>query len=135
LEESSKTGIPAEMYLAIMQVESNFRSKAVSSAYAKGIMQIQMGTWIAYVKKHNLQVTRNQIFDLQPNIMVASVILQELHNFYSQRGHEEPAIWDLVLAAYYAGPASLRNGLKAYHMKYIEKVRQYYSEFETKLSA
>jgi hypothetical protein len=135
LEESRKTDIPVEMYLAIMQTESNFSSNAVSPAYAKGIMQIQMGTWNAYVKKHKLQVKREQIFHPQSNIMVASVILQELHKLYSKRGYKDPVIWDFVLAAYYAGPASLKDGLKDYHLQYIEKVRQNYNEFETQLAA
>jgi soluble lytic murein transglycosylase-like protein len=135
LEESKKTDIPVEMYLAIMQTESNFCGNAVSGAYAKGIMQIQMGTWNAYVKKHKLQVNREQIFHPPSNIMVASVILQELHQLYSKRGYKDPVIWDFVLAAYYAGPASLKNGIQGYHMQYIERVRHHYNEFETQLAA
>jgi hypothetical protein len=130
VEESKKTDIPIEMYLAIMQKESTFRKKAVSSAYAKGLMQIQMGTWDAYVKKHNLPVTRKDIFLPTANIKVASVILKDLHSYYARAGYQEPLIWDYVLASYFAGPASVRNGIKHYHQHYINKVKQYYSEFE-----
>jgi soluble lytic murein transglycosylase-like protein len=130
VEESKKTDIPIEMYLAIMQKESTFRKKAVSSAYAKGLMQIRMGTWDAYVKKHNLSVTRKDIFLPTANIKVASVILQDLHSYYARAGYQEPLIWDYVLASYFAGPASVRNGIKHYHQHYINKVKQYYSEFE-----
>jgi len=134
VDESNKTNIPVEMYLAIMKKESTFRSKVVSSAHAKGIMQIQGGTWDAYVEKHNLPVTREDIFLPQANIMVASVILRELYNHYAKRGYQKPAIWNYVLAAYYAGPASVRNGLKGYHWRYIEKVKQYYNEFEQQIA-
>jgi hypothetical protein len=130
VEESKKTDIPIEMYLAIMQKESTFRRKAVSSAYAKGLMQIQGGTWDAYVKKHNLPVTRKDIFIPTANIKVASIILKDLHSQYARAGYQEPLIWDYVLASYYAGPASVRNGIKNYHQHYINKVKQYYDEFE-----
>ena len=135
VEESNKTNIPLEMYLAIMKKESTFRSKAISSSHAKGIMQIQGGTWNAYVEKHNLPVTREHIFQPQANIMVASVILKELYDYYTKLGYQEPVIWDYVLAAYYAGPASVRTGIKGYHRRYIEKIKQYYNEFELQIAA
>jgi len=135
VEESDKTKIPVEMYLAIMKTESDFRTNAKSSAYAKGIMQIQPGTWDAYVKKHNLPVTRNHIFVPQANIMVASVILKELHNYYARQGHSDTVIWNYVLAAYYAGPASVKNGIKGYHWQYIDKVKRHYDEFELQIAA
>jgi soluble lytic murein transglycosylase-like protein len=134
VDESNKTNIPVEMYLAIMKKESTFRSRAVSPAFAKGIMQIQGGTWDAYVEKHNLSVTREDIFQPQANIMVASVILKELYDNYAKLGYQEQEIWHYVLAAYYGGPASVKNGIKGYHWRYIEKVKQYYNEFELQIA-
>ena len=134
VEESSKTDIPVEMYLAIMKKESTFRSDAVSSARAKGIMQIQGGTWNAYVEKHNLPVSRKDIYVPKANIMVASVILKELYDYYAKRGYQEEKIWNYVLAAYLAGPASVRNGIKSYHWQYIDKVKEYYAEFENQIA-
>jgi soluble lytic murein transglycosylase-like protein len=135
VEESGKTNIPMQMYLAIMKTESTFRPNVVSSAHAKGIMQIQPGTWNAYVAKHNLPVTREQIFEPQANILVASVILKELYDNYIAFGYEEPDVWHYVLAAYCAGPASLKNGIKSYHWRYIEKVKKHYNEFEAQITA
>jgi len=135
VEESNKTNIPVEMYLAIMKKESAFRSKAVSSANAKGIMQIQGGTWNAYVEKHNLPVNKEDIFVPKANIMIASVILKELYDYYAKRGYSEQEIWHYVLAAYYGGPASVRNGIKGYHWRYIEKVKEYYADFELQIAA
>ncbi len=134
VEESKKTNIPVEMYLAIMKKESTFRSRAVSPAFAKGIMQIQGGTWDAYVEKHSLPVTKKDIFQPQANIMVASVILKELYDYYAKEGYQEQEIWHYVLAAYYGGPASVKNGIKGYHWRYIDKVKQYYSEFELQMA-
>lgn len=135
VEESRKTNIPMQMYLAIMKTESTFRPTVVSSAYAKGIMQIQPGTWDAYVEKHNLPVTREHMFEPQANILVASVILKELYDNYIALGHQEPDVWHYVLAAYFAGPASLKNGIKSYHWRYIEKVKKHYNEFESQITA
>ena len=135
VEESGKTNIPMQMYLAIMKTESTFRPTVVSRAYAKGIMQIQPGTWDAYVEKHNLPVTREQMFEPQANILVASVILKELYDNYTALGYEEPDVWHYVLAAYFAGPASLKNGIKSYHWRYIDKVKKHYNEFEAQITA
>lgn len=135
VEESSKTDIPVEMYLAIMKKESSFRSNAVSSASAKGIMQIQGGTWNAYVEKHNLSLSIKDIFVPKANIMVASVILKDLYDYYAKRGYQEEIIWDYVLAAYLAGPASVRSGIKSYHWQYINKVKEYYAEFGSQIPA
>ena len=135
VEESNKTKIPVEMYLAIMKKESTFRTMAISPAFAKGIMQIQGGTWNAYVEKHNLPVTREQIFEPEANIMVASVILKELYDYYALQGYSEQEIWHYVLAAYYGGPASVKNGIKGYHWRYIKKVKEYYAEFELQIAA
>lgn len=134
VEESNKNNIDVEMFLAIIHKESEFRSNAVSSAYAKGIMQIQTGTWDAYVKKHNLPVKRRDIFLPQANIMVASVILKELYEYYAKFGYQEQVIWNHVLAAYYAGPASVRDGIKDYHWQYIRKVKKYYSLYESQIT-
>jgi len=135
VEESKKTGIPIAMYLAIMKTESTFRPDVVSRAYAKGIMQIQPGTWDAYVAKHNLPVTRQHMFEPQANIMVASIILKELYDYYTAVGYAEPDIWHYVLAAYFAGPASLKDGIKNYHWRYIEKVKKHYHEFAAHIAA
>jgi len=135
VEESRKTNIPVQMYLAIMKTESTFRPAAVSRAYAKGIMQIQPGTWDAYVEKHNLPVAREHMFEPQANIMVASVILKELYDNYSALGHQGPDVWHYVLAAYFAGPASLKNGIKGYHWRYIERVKKHYNEFKAQIAA
>jgi len=135
VEESKKTNIPMQMYLAIMKTESTFRPTVVSSAYAKGIMQIQPGTWDAYVAKYNLTVTREHMFEPQANIMVASIILKDLYDNYIVLGYEEPDVWHYVLAAYFAGPASLKNGIRGYHRRYIEKVKKHYDEFEAQIAA
>jgi soluble lytic murein transglycosylase-like protein len=135
VEESKKTDIPVEMYLAIIRKESEFRTDAVSSANAKGIMQIQGGTWNAYVKKHNLPFTKEDMFSPSANIIVASVILNDLHEHYTNAGYSGPVVWDYVLAAYYAGPASVRYGIKNYHRQYINKVKKYYREFGDQMEA
>lgn len=134
VEESNKTDIPVEMYLAIMKKESTFRSYAVSSASAKGIMQIQGGTWNAYIDKHNIPVSKKDIFVPRANIMVASVILKELYDYYAKRGYQEDKIWDYVLAAYLAGPASVKNGIQSYHWQYIDKVKEYSEEFQSQIA-
>jgi soluble lytic murein transglycosylase-like protein len=43
--ESMRAGLPPELVLAVIDVESNFNSKAISSAGARGLMQV-MPFWV-----------------------------------------------------------------------------------------
>lgn len=128
INQSKKTNIPVTLFLALMQKESNFSVDAVSPVNAMGIMQIHPVTWDAYVKKLNLQVSRDKAFDPSVNILVSAAILSDLRERYQKEGYEDAALWDYVLSAYYAGPESVKGGLTENHKQYVQRVRKYVRE-------
>lgn len=131
--QSRKTGIPVNLFLGLMQKESNFTVNAVSSKRAMGILQIHPVTWKEYTKKLNLPDSHEHAFQPAVNIMVSAAILRDLCERYARMGYEEPELWDHVLSAYYAGKKSVRGGLKRHHRHYVNKVRTYSNEYGQKL--
>lgn len=131
--QSRKTGIPVNLFLGLMQKESNFIVNAVSGKRAMGILQIHPVTWKEYTKKLNLPDSHDHAFQPSVNIMVSAAILSDLYDRYRGMGYEEPELWDHVLSAYYAGKGSLRDGLKRHHRNYVDKVRTYSNEYGMKL--
>ena len=73
--EARHSQLPAELVLAVMDVESSFNRWAVSSAGAQGLMQV-MPFW-----PEQLGMQRHQLVQIQPNIRMGCAILK----FYYDR--------------------------------------------------
>lgn len=76
--ESTRAGLDPEMVLGLIQVESNFRKYALSTAGARGFMQV-MPFWVKQIgsKDHNL-------FNLRTNLRYGCIILR--HYLDIERG-------------------------------------------------
>lgn len=76
--ESVRAGLDPEMVLGLIQVESNFRKYALSTAGARGFMQV-MPFWVKQIgsKDHNL-------FNLRTNLRYGCIILR--HYLDIERG-------------------------------------------------
>lgn len=113
-EEAAATfRIPSDLIKAVAKTESNFNPQAVSQAGAMGVMQLMPGT------ARSLGVT--DPFDARQNIMGGARYLKEnLERFGDV---------DLALAAYNAGPESVRKyeGIPPYDetQGYVKKVASY----------
>ena len=68
--EAKRAGLDPQLVLGLIQVESNFRKHAVSSAGARGYMQV-MPFWVKLIgnNEHNL-------FNLRTNLRYGCVILR-----------------------------------------------------------
>lgn len=77
--EAMRAGLDPQLVLAVIQVESNFRKYAVSSAGARGYMQV-MPFWVGLIgtKDHNL-------FHLRTNLRYGCLILR--HYLDMERGN------------------------------------------------
>jgi soluble lytic murein transglycosylase-like protein len=77
--EAKRAGLDPQLVLAVIQVESNFRKYAVSTAGARGFMQV-MPFWIDVIgsKDHNL-------FHLRTNLRYGCLILR--HYLDIERGN------------------------------------------------
>lgn len=102
---SSEFGVPESIIFAIIKTESNFRPNAVSRANACGLMQLTEATykdcqrWLGETKDDD------QIFDVETNIKYGTYYLSRLYN-------NAYGDWDLVYAAYNAGPGNVSQWLK-----------------------
>jgi soluble lytic murein transglycosylase-like protein len=76
--EATRAGLDPELVLGLIEVESNFRKYAVSSASARGLMQV-MPFWVDVIgaKDHNL-------FHLRTNLRYGNTILR--HYLDIERG-------------------------------------------------
>ncbi|MBT3305346.1 MAG: lytic transglycosylase domain-containing protein [Alphaproteobacteria bacterium] len=109
VDEAVRAGLPASLALAVAKVESNFNPKALSSAGARGVMQIMPKTG-----KDLYNASPNQLWDAQLNIRWGIDYLKSLIKRYEGR-------WDFALSHYNGGS---RVG-KPPHSKVIPATRKY----------
>ncbi|MCE4542321.1 lytic transglycosylase domain-containing protein [Sphingomonas sp. CL5.1] len=92
-DAARRFGIPEAWIWAVMRVESNGDSRAVSSAGAMGLMQIMPGTWANLRIRHGLG---RDPYNVRDNIMAGAAYLRAMHDRYGNA--------TAMLAAYNAGP-------------------------------
>lgn len=123
---AQSTGLEPALIRAVIQAESSFRTNAVSSAGAEGLMQLMPKT------AKSLGVTDS--FDVNQNVMGGSTYLKkQLERFGDLR---------LALAAYNTGPGRISslgitnaNDASQYETisprvrGYVDKVLSYYAQF------
>lgn len=103
--EASRVGLPPEMILAVIDVESGFQRYAVSRANAQGLMQV-MRFWLA-----ELDMPGYALLDIQENVRMGCTILR--HYYDKENGN-----WTRALARY---NGSL--GSRAYPDRVFERLR------------
>lgn len=85
--EASRVGLPPEMILAVIDVESGFERYAVSRANAQGLMQI-MRFWLA-----ELDMPGYALLEIQDNVRMGCTILRHYYD-------RESGNWTRALARY-----------------------------------
>jgi len=68
--EATRAGLDPQLVLGLMQVESGFRKYAVSSAGARGYMQV-MPFWVKLIGRPD-----DKLFDLRTNLRYGCTILR-----------------------------------------------------------
>jgi len=90
-EEAAKNGqVPLSLALAVAKVESDLRPDAVSSAGARGVMQIMPATAMS-----EFGVPASALSDPRLNVRLGIAYLERLHNRYGD--------WELALSHYNGG--------------------------------
>lgn len=117
-EAASRYNVPANLVRAVIRVESNFRPQAVSSAGAKGLMQLMPGT------AKEMAVT--DIFDPRQNILGGTRYIRLVINQFKGDAR-------LAIAAYHAGPGAVaRKGDIPYEAtrRYVKSVLTHYFRYK-----
>jgi len=130
--------IPQSHVFAIIKCESDFDSKAQSSAGAIGLMQLMPDTYIWLCNLCDMEPEDHKIDDPETNIKLGCFYLAWLYERFTD--------WDLVFAAYNAGHNRVKdwmNDPKIYidgklenipykeTAKYVKKVNSYISQYES----
>jgi soluble lytic murein transglycosylase-like protein len=118
-EASESHGVPFSLLKALIKIESDFNPRAISSAGAKGLMQIMPEN----IKALNI----NDPFDPWENIMGGTRYLKQLIRRFDGK-------LPMALAAYNAGPNMVDRYKRIPPFEetenYVEKVMEYYSIFK-----
>ena len=121
VEEALKTSIPPSLALAVARIESNFKPRALSSAGARGVMQIMPKTG-----RDLYGVTANQLWKPRLNVKLGIDYLESLVKRYEGR-------WDLALS-HYNGGSKVGKPPHAkvipYTQKYVDDVLRWQRKYE-----
>lgn len=105
---------PPEFVYAIIRQESGFREDVVSSAGARGLMQLMPNTATVVSKANKIPyINQKQLFLSQKNINIGIAYLQQL----AKRFRNHPV---LIAASYNAGPKQVVHWLKTHPPKEID---------------
>ena len=100
IKAAARSGADPYLVAGVIREESRFDPQAVSPASAYGLMQLLPGTAKGAARLVGVPAPSTQgLFDPQTNILLGSVVLQELWVRYNRV--------DLALAAYNAGPGAV----------------------------
>jgi soluble lytic murein transglycosylase-like protein len=117
---SERYGVDFFLIKSVIKAESLFDINAVSTAGAKGLMQLMPGT--------AKEVGVNDIFDAEQNIMGGTAYLRKMLNRFKDNKN--------ALAAYNAGPAAVTyyKGVPPFRetRDYVEKVANFYYSYTGK---
>jgi Transglycosylase SLT domain len=102
---SGKYSLDPLLVLAVIQVESRFDHKAVSSAGAQGLMQVQPNVVTALVERGKMLPTGKNIKDPRVNVEVGVSYLAYLKDMFGDL--------KVALTAYNAGPSSVAKKIAA----------------------
>ena len=124
--EAQRTTVPPSLALAVARVESNFQDQALSSAGARGVMQIMPKT-----ARDLYGVNADRLWNARLNVRIGIDYLASLIERYNGR-------WDLALSHYNGGSAvgkPPRAKVIPATRKYVNDVLSWQRRYERKATA
>ncbi len=121
MAEAMDSDVPVSLALAVAKVESDFNARALSSAGARGVMQIMPAT-----ARDEFGVSPKRLWEPRTNIRLGVRFLEQLHDQYNGR-------WDLALSHYNGGTVK-GNQPHTYTRKYIRTVKKWQRIYQEQAS-
>jgi len=121
ISEAADSNVPVSLALAVAKVESDFNARALSSAGARGVMQIMPET-----ARGEFGVSPKKLWNPKVNIRLGVEFLEQLHEQYDGR-------WDLALSHYNGGTVKGDKPHK-YTRKYIRNVKKWQRVYQEQAS-
>lgn len=103
---SHEYAVPKEIIYSVIRAESGFQSNIVSSAGAIGLMQIMPNTFEDISNRLGEEIPPKELWE---ELLYAPNTNIKYGTFYLRYLHNEFEDWDIVFAAYNAGPTRVRN--------------------------
>ena len=101
--------VPLNLVLAVGENESQFNPKAISSANAKGWMQILPSTARPYIRAERMNYREDILFDPVIAAVIGINILADLHEGHIEAGKAKPEDWTFALHSYCWGPEATKQ--------------------------
>lgn len=117
-QASKLYNVSIDTIIAVITVESNFTNNALSSAGARGFMQIVPSTFDSMCKLYGIN---GSIDDPYYNVIVGTCLLRHLMNYYTKKNVPQETLWIYVLFAYNTGK-DYSHGSHPYYDK-VEAVK------------
>jgi hypothetical protein len=124
-EARANPTVPVSLALAVARVESNFQADALSSAGARGVMQIMPATGRGVFGVHP-----DELWDARTNVNLGVRFLEKLYEQYGQR-------WELALSHYNGGTLKGRGAQAIPHdytRGYVRKVMAFNTDYARELT-
>jgi soluble lytic murein transglycosylase-like protein len=129
LQESEKHSLDPVLVLAVIQIESRFDRKAVSTRGAQGLMQVRRAVVDELVGEGKIPARRHDLKDPQVNVEIGVSYLAHLVELFGDL--------NIALAAYNWGPSRIREKLAANQTipsQYVSKVLRAQRSLEVELA-
>lgn len=101
---SKEFGVDESIIFAVIYCESKFEPEVVSSAGARGLMQIMPATFEEMQRYTGEKYDADALFEPQINIRYGT--------YYLSRMYERFGDWEIAIAAYNAGPTTVSKWLQ-----------------------
>jgi len=102
---SDEVNIESEIIYSMIKAESNFDKDVVSTAGAKGLMQLIPSTAQEVAEKNELEYSEEKLFEAEYNIKLGVFYYKTLYEKYNNAG--------LALAAYNAGSGNVDKWIES----------------------
>ena len=130
-DECRKYGLSPEYILAIIQAESTFNSKAISTNKTSlGLMQLNKNTypWVA----KQLDIKNFDPYNSRHNIQAGIWYINHLRNYWYSKGYDDENIFDLILISYNLGVDGCNKYVSKHGLNYsyVNKIIKYKDNIE-----
>ena len=126
-EQYKDDGITPSLLLALMEVESGFNPRAISSSGAHGLFQVLRSTATPYLRAKGREWSEAAMFDPNINLQIGTEFLVDLHRMYISKGMEKKNEFTFSLAAYNRGEGSLQTSINEkdkIYLTYVVTIKQ-----------
>jgi soluble lytic murein transglycosylase-like protein len=108
---ADKNSIPAKLFQKLIQTESNFNPKALSSRGAMGLGQIMPKTATELGLTIGDDKTPGSVWHAESNLDASARYLKKLFDKYQKEGISEKEAWNFAAGAYNAGMGNIAKAI------------------------